>query len=212
MKRGKFITFEGIDGAGKSSQIEAIRRLADGAGRSVRLSREPGGTALGERLRDLLLHEAMAPDTELALMVAARTQHVHEVIGPALTSGCWVLCDRFSDATFAYQGGGRGLPIDHIARLDEWMQSGITAAFGAPIIPDRTYIFDLDPAIAAQRRAQARAADRFEQEDVKFFDAVRQVYLERARQAPLRYCLVNANQAVNDVTKEVEEDFVKYCL
>jgi dTMP kinase len=212
MKRGKFITFEGIDGAGKSSQIEALKTLAEAAGEQVRLSREPGGTALGERLRDLLLHEAMAADTELALMVAARTQHLHEVIGPTLAAGTWVLCDRFNDATFAYQGGGRGLPIQHIARLDSWMQAGVAATFGAAIEPDRTYIFDLDPLVAAQRRTQARAADRFELEDVKFFAAVRLVYLERALQAPSRYCIVNANQAVNDVKKEIEKDFVKHCL
>jgi dTMP kinase len=212
MKRGKFISFEGIDGAGKSSQIEALRCLAEGAGHAVRLSREPGGTQLGERLRELLLHQPMAPDTELALMVAARTQHLHEVIGPTLEAGTWLLCDRFNDATFAYQGGGRGLELAHIAQLDQWMQDGVTAAFGTPLLPDRTYIFDLDPNIAAQRRAQARSADRFEQEDVAFFNAVRRVYLDRAKATPSRYCIVDANQALNEVAKEVEKDFARYCL
>jgi dTMP kinase len=209
---GRFITFEGIDGAGKSSQIRALQALVEQAGHPVILTREPGGTPLGEQLRELLLHQAMAADTELALMYAARAQHMHELVVPALQAGTWVLCDRFSDATFAYQGGGRGLPLAHIACLDDWMQGGIAQRFGGPVHPDRTYVFDLAPDVAAQRRAQARAADRFEQLEVAFFERVRAVYLDRARAIPQRYCILEAGLPLIEVKKLIEEDFIKYCL
>jgi dTMP kinase len=209
---GRFITFEGIDGAGKSSQIGALQALVEQAGHPVLLTREPGGTPLGEQLRQLLLHETMAPDTELALMYAARAQHLHEVIAPSLQASTWVLCDRFSDATFAYQGGGRGLALSHIASLDDWMQDGVRQRFGNAVHPDRTYIFDLSPESAAARRAQARVADRFEQLDVQFFMRVRAVYLERAQALPSRYCILDASLPLADVTKAIEEDFIKHCL
>ena len=209
---GRFVTFEGIDGAGKTTQIAALQALAIRAGKTVVLSREPGGTRLGEKLRELLLHEEMASDTELGLMFAVRTQHIHELIGPAIMAGHWLLCDRFTDATFAYQGGGRRLDIEQITGLDEWMQAGVAKKFGQIIQPDRTYLFDLDPQIAATRRAQARAADRFEQQDLEFFERVRAVYLARAAREPQRFCVLDASLAPNVVTKLVEEDFLTHCL
>ncbi len=182
--RGRFITFEGIDGAGKSTHIQPVAHRLRAAGHRVVCTREPGGTPLAEQLRELVLHVPMAPATEALLVFAARRDHIERVIAPALARGEIVLCDRFSDATFAYQGHARGLPLDRLAMLEAWIQEGLQ--------PDLTLWFDLDPQIAAERRAQARQADRFETEDVAFFARVRAGYAARMAQAPGRFVRIDA--------------------
>jgi len=185
--KGRFITFEGIDGAGKSSQIAAVVELLRTRGIGVEQSREPGGTQLGEHLRDLLLHQAMHLETEAMLMFAARREHLSAKIWPALAAGSWVVCDRFSDATYAYQVGGRGLAADKFKTLEAWVQPGFQ--------PDLTLIFDLPPEIAASRVASTGVdPDRFEREQRGFFIRVREAYLERAAQAPERICVIDANR------------------
>jgi dTMP kinase len=181
-----FITFEGIDGAGKSSHIEALAQWLRERGREVLLTREPGGTALAERLRELLLHQPMDALTESLLVFAARRDHLRQAIEPALACGTTVLCDRFTDATFAYQGGGRGFDAQVLGQLENWVQEGRQ--------PDVTLWFDLPPAVAAQRRAAARAADRFESEDEVFFERVREGYAARAAAAPGRFIRIDALQ------------------
>jgi dTMP kinase len=181
-----FITFEGIDGAGKSSHIEALAQWLRERGREVLLTREPGGTALAERLRELLLHQPMDALTESLLVFAARRDHLRQAIEPALARGTTVLCDRFTDATFAYQGGGRGFDAHVLGQLENWVQEGRQ--------PDVTLWFDLPPAVAAQRRAAARAADRFESEDEVFFERVREGYAARAAAAPGRFIRIDALQ------------------
>ena len=183
---GRFVTFEGIDGAGKSSHIEALADWARARGVDVVLTREPGGTPLAERLRDLFLHEAMDPLTEALLVFAARRDHLRQVIEPALSRGAMVLCDRFTDATFAYQGGGRGFDEAVLARLEDWVQQGRQ--------PDLTLWFDLDPTEAARRRTAVRSADRLEREDESFFTRVRDGYAQRARAAPARFARIDAAQ------------------
>jgi dTMP kinase len=195
--RGRFITFEGIDGAGKSSQIAAVVALLQAAGVDVEQTREPGGTALGERLRELLLHESMHLETEAMLMFAARREHLAARIGPALEHGRWVVCDRFSDATFAYQVGGRGLDSDKFDALEAWVHPGLQ--------PDLTLLFDLDPAIAAARVASTGAdPDRFEREQRDFFERVREAYLERARRAPQRICVIDAGRTPEMIRASIE--------
>lgn len=194
MKRGKFITFEGLDGAGKSSHIEAAQRQLAARGLEVVGTREPGGTPLGEALRELLLHQPMHLDTETLLMFAARREHLARVIEPALARGAWVICDRFTDATRAYQGGGRGVPMKRIETLANWVHAGFE--------PDLTLIFDLDPVVARQRLEQDRAPDRFEREELEFHARVRAVYLDLARTAKHRIVLIDAGKGRNDV-KEI---------
>jgi dTMP kinase len=181
--RGRFITFEGIDGSGKTTQLAAAAAALRAAGVDVLETREPGGTALGEALRALLLQHPMSPLTETLLMFAARVEHIDEVIVPALGTGHWVLCDRFTDATYAYQSGGRGIAPEWIASLEGWAHPTLQ--------PDLTVVVDLDPQQAAIRRARVRSADRFEAEDVAFFERVRAVYLERARSDPRRFLVVD---------------------
>jgi dTMP kinase len=191
---GLFITLEGPEGAGKSTNREYLAERLREQGIAVLLTREPGGTPLAERIRELLLApsaEAMAADTELLLVFAARAQHLAEVIRPALARGVVVLCDRFTDATYAYQGGGRGLSVERIAQLEQFVQGGLR--------PDLTLLFDL-PIEIGLARAEARGRlDRFEQEGRGFFEAVRQTYLERAAQAPARYRIVDAGQSLAQV-------------
>lgn len=196
-----FITFEGIDGAGKSSHIEALAQWLRERGREVLLTREPGGTALAERLRELLLHEAMDALTESLLVFAARRDHLRQCIEPALARGATVLCDRFTDATFAYQGGGRGFDLDVLGRLEGWVQEGRQ--------PDLTLWFDLPPQIAAQRRAAARAADRFEREDEVFFTRVREGYAARAAAAPGRFIRIDAEQPREAVWTQIERSLLE---
>jgi len=203
--RGKFITFDGIDGAGKSSHIASVVTLLQSRGLTVVSTREPGGTPLGEKLRELLLHEPMHLETEAMLMFAARREHLAQVIEPALGRGDWVVCDRFSDATYAYQGGGRGLDKQKCADLEKWVHGHLQ--------PDLTFLFDLEPAAAGERiAAQGRALDRFEQERSDFHVRVRQAYLERAASAPQRIRVINADQPLEIIKKQVEETVLTHCL
>jgi dTMP kinase len=204
-QRGKFITFEGIDGAGKSSHIAGAAALVRGRGLNVLTTREPGGTALGEKLRELLLHEAMHLETEALLMFAARREHLERVIEPALACGDWVICDRFSDATYAYQSGGRGLDKAKFAQLERWVHGHLQ--------PDLTLLFDLPSSIASQRiAAQARQLDRFEQERAEFHERVRRAYLERAAAAPQRIHCIDASQAPDIIKTLIQEAIVEHCL
>ena len=182
--KGRFITFEGIDGAGKSTHIDAVAQRLRAAGARVVCTREPGGTPLAERVRELVLHEAMDTLTETLLVFAARRNHLQQVIEPALALGDTVLCDRFTDATFAYQGGGRGAELSVLRELERWVQGDLQ--------PDLTVWFDLPAEMAAQRRAQARAADRFEQEDLEFFERVRAAYQVRMTATPQRFVRIDA--------------------
>jgi dTMP kinase len=204
-QRGKFITFEGIDGAGKSTHIERVCRLIRERGMGVVSTREPGGTPLGEKLRELLLHETMHLETEALLMFAARREHLAQVIEPALARGDWVVCDRFTDASYAYQGGGRGLDKRKVLELEQWVHGHLQ--------PDLTFLFDLSPDIAGKRiEAQGRELDRFEQERADFHIRVRNAYLERAASAAHRIKVINADQALPEIGKQVEEYVLTICL
>ena len=195
MARGKFITFEGIDGAGKTTHLpwfrERLEEKVAALGRAVVTTREPGGTPLGESLRELLLHERMDLETEALLMFAARREHLAQVIEPALARGDWVLSDRFTDATFAYQGGGRGLPRDKLEALERWVQGGFQ--------PDLTVLFDLPPETASARRGAARSPDKFESETEAFFARTRAEYLRRADEAPHRFAIVDASATIEQI-------------
>ena len=195
MSRGHFITFEGIDGAGKSSHIEALSAWLRGRGQQVLVTREPGGTTLAERLRELVLHEAMDALTETLLVFAARRDHLQQAIEPALAAGTTVLCDRFTDATFAYQGRGRGFDVAVLTQLERWIQQGRQ--------PDLTLWFELAPALAAERRAAARAPDRFERQDEAFFARVHAGYEERCAAEPQRFARIDAAQPRNVVGAQV---------
>ena len=191
---GLFITLEGPEGAGKSTNREFLAAQLRAAGLEVQLTREPGGTPLAERIRELLLapsDEAMAVDTELLLMFAARAQHLEQVIRPALKRGAIVLCDRFTDATYAYQGGGRGVPLARIAELETFVQGALR--------PDLTLVFDLPVEVGLARAAARGQLDRFEREGQGFFEAVRQAYLARAKADPRRYEVIDASQSLADV-------------
>ena len=196
--RGKFITLEGIDGAGKSTHLEWLAGFVQASGFEVRVTREPGGTALGERLRELLLErdQRLAPETEALLMFAARREHLDKVILSALDDGIWVVCDRFTDATYAYQGGGSGVDWDKIAALEAWTHPGLQ--------PDLTVLFDVDPEIGRQRARQGRAADRFEREEREYFERVRAAYLRRARSCPARMRILDAAGSVSAVRQALE--------
>lgn len=203
--RGRFITFEGIDGAGKSTQIAAVVAQLAACGIAVEQSREPGGTPLGERLRELLLHEPMHLETEAMLMFAARREHLAARILPALEAGKWVVCDRFTDATYAYQVGGRGLDATKFAALEAWVHPGLQ--------PDLTLVFDLDPAVAASRVANTGVApDRFEREQRDFFERVRNAYLERAQAAPQRIRVIAADRDPAVIRAEVEAVVAEHLL
>ncbi len=196
---GYFITAEGGEGAGKTTQLTFMRDYLERAGHRVLLTREPGGTALGEEIRTLLLghrHDGMTLFAETLLMFAARAQHLEQVIRPALAAGRWVLCDRFTDATYAYQGGGRGLSAARIAVLEDWVQGSLR--------PDLTLLFDLPVGVGLARAGRRGAADRFEREDWTFFERVRAIYLERANREPGRYRIVDADRPVEVVRAEVE--------
>ena len=196
VRRGRFLTFEGIDGAGKSSQIAAVvDRLRDRRIEVVQ-SREPGGTPLGEKLRELLLHEPMHLETEALLMFAARREHLAGLIEPALAAGKWVVSDRFSDATYAYQVGGRGLDPEKFATLEQWVHPRLQ--------PDLTFLFDLDPATAAGRlEGTGQAPDRFEREKRYFFVRVRNAYLERAGTDPARIRIIDAAGSPEQIREQV---------
>jgi len=193
MTPGFFISFEGIDGAGKSTHIEAFKKLMQDRypDREVVMTREPGGTPLGEQLRALLLDAPMNLETEALLMFAARREHIAQVIEPALQAGKIVISDRFADASFAYQGGGRGLSLDKLNALERWVQG---RADGSLLQPNLTILFDLPGEVAEARRSKVRAPDKFEKMDLNFFEKVRQEYRRRAQEDPKRFHLVDATQ------------------
>jgi len=194
---GRFITFEGIDGAGKTTHIDALEQAWRLAGHDVVRTREPGGTALAEKLRALVLHDAMDPLTEALLVFAARRDHIEQVIRPALARNAWVLCDRFTDATFAYQGAGRGFDLSLLGSLEQWVQEGLQ--------PDLTLLFDLPPSVAAARLQAARQPDRFEALDTDFFERVRAGYLARLSADPTRFALITADATPEAVAQQVRD-------
>lgn len=194
---GVFITFEGIDGAGKTTHMDTLEQLLKSQGREVVRTREPGGTPLAEKLRGLFLHDAMDPLTESLLVFAARRDHLVQVILPALARGAWVMCDRFTDASFAYQGGGRGFDLQVLRTLESWVQNQTQ--------PDLTFLFDLPPEVAASRLAAARQPDRFEAQDTAFFARVRQAYLDRMAQSPARFALIQADAAPQAVASQINQ-------
>ncbi len=198
MTRGRFITFEGTEGVGKSTQLETARSALEAAGIGVLVTREPGGTPMAEAIRELLLtprQESVNSMTELLLMFAARAQHLHELIVPALEQGTWVLCDRFTDATYAYQGGGRGVPQEQIAALEQLVQGDLR--------PDHVILLDAPVEVGMARARSRSAPDRFEREQAAFFQRIRDCYLERARLQPLSYHVVDAAQPLSDVSRQV---------
>lgn len=196
--RGRFITIEGIDGAGKSTQSARLLELLEGSGKDVVRTREPGGTPLAERIRAMLLSDEMGPDVETLLFFAARADHVARVIRPALEAGRWVLSDRFTDATYAYQAGGKGMAGERIEALETWTLGGFA--------PDLTILFDVDPAVAAARlAARAVEKDRFERMGADFFTRVREAYLARAAAQPGRFLIVDAAGGPEDVAARIRE-------
>ena len=203
MNLGYFISFEGIDGAGKSTHIYRFCSLMKSRfpNREVVVTREPGGTELGEQLRSLLLNAPMNIETEALLMFAARREHIAQVIEPALTAGKIVISDRFTDASFAYQGGGRGLSLDKLNDLERWVQG---QPDGTLLEPNLTILFDLPGEVAEERRSKARAPDKFEKLDLNFFEKVRQEYLRRAKENPNRFHLVDATQTPETIWDGLE--------
>lgn len=193
MNRGRFITLEGVEGAGKSTHVETIRAVLTAAGHETIITREPGGTAIGERIRAILLDGAgvMDTETELLLMFAARAEHLAAKIRPALARGAWVVCDRFTDSTYAYQGGGRGFSLDRIALLEGHVQGDFR--------PDLTILFDVDVATGLARAGRRGPADRFEREDIAFFERVRQIFLDRAAREPGRFRIIDSRPPVEVV-------------
>jgi dTMP kinase len=194
--RGKFITLEGIDGAGKSTHLNWLADWARAQGHQVVVTREPGGTPLGEMLRDMLLGQHMHMETETLLMFAARREHIDKVIVPAMEQGHWVISDRFSDASFAYQGGGRGIARDKLETLETWVQNGLQ--------PDLTLLFDVPLEVSRARLSLNLSLDRFEQEKQDFFERVRAAYLERAQAYPQRIRVVDSTRAIADIRSELE--------
>lgn len=194
--KGKFITLEGIDGAGKSTHLNWLADWARARGHQVVVTREPGGTPLGEMLRDMLLGQHMHRETETLLMFAARREHIDKVIVPAMEQGHWVISDRFSDASFAYQGGGRGIARDKLETLEAWVQDGLQ--------PDLTLLFDVPLEVSRARLSLNPALDRFEQEKQDFFERVRAAYLERAQTFPQRIRVVDSTRAIADIRTELE--------
>jgi len=193
--KGLFVTLEGVDGAGKSSHVEWLAEHFRQAGRTVVFTREPGGTPLGEKLREIVLHDAMHPETEALIMFAARREHVERVIRPALARGDVVISDRFTDASFAYQCGGRGLPEDRLSILEEWVHGDLQ--------PDLTLLFDVPGEIAQARLGAAREPDRFERERMDFHSRVRDAYLRRAARYPKRIRVVDGSRTLADVRAQL---------
>jgi dTMP kinase len=200
MSRGKFITIDGLEGAGKSTQIDFIKKYLSDRNRDVFLTREPGGTDLGERLRSLLLDkniDAMNPDTELLLMFAARNEHVKKVIVPKLEKGVWVISDRFTDASYAYQGGGRGIPLERIGELEQWTLQDF--------VPDMTFLLDLDVELGLSRVEQRGEKDRFEEEHKDFFNKVREIFSNRASKYPERIKLIDASKNIDETSFQIKK-------
>jgi dTMP kinase len=205
MTRGKFITLEGIDGAGKSSHVRWIARFLRGRGIRLRVTREPGGTPAGETLRRLLLRSRrrLHAETETLLMFAARREHLAQVIGPALERGIWVLCDRFTDATYAYQSGGSGVPWAKVGILEQWVHPGLQ--------PDLTILFDVSPAIGRQRAGRKRKPDRFEREQEAYYRRVRDGYRRRAAGDARRIRILDARGSLSEVRKKLESILSRFC-
>ena len=200
MRRGKFITIDGLEGAGKSTQIDFIKKYLSARNRDVFLTREPGGTDLGERLRVLLLDkkiDAMNPDTELLLMFAARNEHVKKVIVPKLEKGVWVISDRFTDASYAYQGGGRRIPLERIGELEQWTLQDF--------VPDMTFLLDLDVELGLSRVEQRGEKDRFEEEHKDFFNKVREIFSNRASKYPERIKLIDASKNIDETSSQIKK-------
>jgi len=200
MRRGKFITIDGLEGAGKSTQIDFIKKYLSAKNRDVFLTREPGGTDLGERLRVLLLDkniDAMNSDTELLLMFAARNEHVKKVIVPKLEQGVWVISDRFTDASYAYQGGGRGIPLERIGELEQWTLQDF--------VPDMTFLLDLDVELGLSRVEQRGEKDRFEEEHKDFFNKVREIFSNRASKYPERIKLIDASKNIDETSSQIKK-------
>lgn len=196
--KGKFITLEGIEGVGKTTNVKYVQGLISGAGHSVIVTREPGGTPLAERLRDIVLHhdnEKVPGMAELLIMFAGRSLHLENRIRPALEAGSWVLCDRFTDATFAYQGGGRGEDAERIETLETWVQGGLQ--------PDLTLLLDADPKVGLARTEKRGEQDRFERERMDFFSRVRQAYLARAARFPERMVIIDAGRPLDQVQADI---------
>ena len=205
IRTGKFITIEGGEGAGKSTNIDFIKAFLNKKGIDIVFTREPGGTPLAERIREILLDKSetsIYSDTELLLMFAARAQHINEVILPAINKGSWVICDRFTDATYAYQGGGRGIDMQRIEILENWVQGDLR--------PDLTIIFDLPIELGLERAGKRSQPDRFELEDLEFFQRVREAYLSRAKQRPEKYAVINAEPNLSSVQNELTEVLTKW--
>lgn len=199
-ERGLLITVEGVEGAGKSTHIGFITNYLRAAGHEIVSTREPGGTELGEAIRKVVLgstKEPIWPEAETLLMFAARAQHIEQVIEPALARGDWVVCDRFTDATYAYQGGGRGMPLSRIAVLEEWVQGALR--------PDLTLLLDLDPKVGVERISKRGKEDRFDEEQLEFFESVRNVYLRRAAQEMSRYVVIDAEPGVEIVRRSITD-------
>ena len=203
--QGKFITLEGIDGAGKTTHLTWLAELLRQRGIAVTVTREPGGTPTGERLRELLLDRAqqLHSETETLLVFAARREHLDKIIVPALTAGNWVLCDRFTDATFAYQGGGSGVSWEKIKVLEAWVQESLQ--------PDMTVFFDVMPEVGRRRSSRIRAPDRFEREEEAFYHRVREAYLRRAREDPQRIHVVDGGASIPEVQKQLENISILLC-
>ncbi len=203
--RGPLITFEGVEGAGKSTQLELLADWLTSRGIEPVATREPGGTLLGEEIRGLLLDHrtpAMSADSELLLMFAARAEHIRTVIEPALNAGRWVLCDRFTDASYAYQGAGRGVGFDRVAVLEDWVQGSLR--------PDRVLVFDIAVAEGLDRAGNRAVPDRFETENHAFFERIRDAYLQRALDAPERYRVIDARGSITDVQQRVRASVREY--
>lgn len=199
---GHFISLEGVDGAGKTTHLKWLVDHLNALRVPLVVSREPGGTPLGESLRELVLHQEMSIETEVLLMFAARQQHLQSTIFPALQEGKWVVCDRFTDASYAYQGGGRGLSIEKISMLEHWVH--------ADFQPDLTLLFDVPPEVSFERVRQARNPDRFEELDITFFERVREAYLLRAARDPLRFHLIDANRPISVIQADLQTIISNY--
>ncbi len=205
MQKSLFITLEGVEGAGKSSLMDYISELFTRAGHQAIQTREPGGTKTGEQIRDILLDSnniSLESSTELLLMFAARMQHIEEVIKPALASGQIVICDRFTDASYAYQGGGRGIESSRIQTLEDWVQEGLK--------PDITLLFDLDVEVGLRRAGKRSQADRFEQEDILFFERIRSCYLERANNESARFRIIDSGESLENVKQQIQKILQEY--
>ncbi len=200
MPQGMFVTLEGVEGAGKSTLMSYIAEIFTDSGREVIQTREPGGTKTGEQIRNILLDSknvGVTDDTELMLMFAARAQHISEIIHPALANGSVVLCDRFTDASYAYQGGGRGIDEKRIQILEDWVQQGLK--------PDLTLLFDLDVETGLRRAGKRSEADRFEKEEIGFFEKIRNNYLQRAKNEPDRFRIIDSSQSFENVKQQIQD-------